>query len=422
MEFAKLIQACHPEDIGLQINLKIYCKLCHKVIIDDIYEYIKNHSDTIYAADVARTFYEWTGDDKVPLPFVITDIDGILSKRIISQNLHQVRESIQLLRAINAPFTKNPHPQMSDAMYTFMNDYLKSVSNKTEKDPIQQIVEAMHQLLESKEFTNPFDFYFSKLVPFTQSCVSKWETIDYKPVDSNLAKELWIQLNISNTIRKTFGIYSISFDVFHAMVASYSCLNDYYMIGNWVLDFMTRICRGHYFWKNYPDCTFVKHMNYVINTEITRKNHLPLLQLIKQIRQGNAIEVISNNWHHYIKLIQIINENFHIPQMTCDVIEMACYQMFPAVLFEDYLDHLGFTLATCHVISTVNPKTGQFTKGAFKKARYIYNFIQKMVTSINEFDDKSLYWTVDTLHLYLASQPDLRIEIAEVMKLFLTQE
>lgn len=420
MEFVKLLPICHPESAILDVNRNIYCDLCKKIVIVDIFEYVRQpFDDHFYGAALAQALYECTGNDQVPLPFTVVDIDGILPKRVTGQTLQHVRKCIEFLRAINAPFTTNPSHKMCPEMGQFMTDYLKMVDS--DHTLLNQLIQGMHQVLNAdKEFSNPFEFYFSKLVPYTQKCIDGWKPLQAMPPDANLAKELWIQLSQSNAIRKMFGIYCIPFDAIHAMVASYACCSDPDMVGNWVLDLMARICSGNYFWQRYRDCIFVKTMQNVLKTEVTLRNHMALYHTMRQFQNGNAIDCISTQWTNYLQLAKLVHSKFHVPQTTYDVNELACNQMFPAVLFENQGDLFGFILSSTHLMMSVDPKRAMVPKGAFKKAREIHRIVKRFVDSVFRFNQP--IWTLDTLQLFLAAEPNLEREISEVFRLLITQE
>lgn len=425
MEFVKLLSICHPESATLANNVSIYCNICQKVVIPCIFQYIRQpFQDHLYGAALAQAFYEWTGNDQVPLPFTVVDVDGVLSQRVTGQSLRHVAECIQILRAINAPFTTESQLEQRPEMGTFMMNFLKSVRFdplSREEQMLSQMIRGVQQVLEAdKEFANPFELYFSKLVPYTQQCVSDWQPFQAQPPDPNGAKELWIQLYRSNVIRNKFGMYCIPFDAIHVMVGAFTCCSDTAMVCNWVLDLVVRICRGHYFWKRYPDCLFVKTVNQVLGTHVTRRNHMALYQTMRQFRDGNAVDCLPNLWTHYLQLVKLVHLKFNVPHTTYDVNEMACQQVFPAVLFEDHGDFYGFILSSTHLMMSVEKNA--LPKGAFKKARHIYKIVQKFVKSVSEFHQSNMVWTLDTLKLFMLANPNLEDEIKEVTQVLLTEE
>jgi hypothetical protein len=424
-KFIYLLQPCHPEAIQVGQGA-VYCHVCQADIVPNFHDFIRNHSfgeDHFRAADLAQAYYEWTGDESVPLPFPVVDVEGIYSKRVTSQPLSNVRETVQLLRAINAPFTAgyicpNKFPEMG----AFLTKYMDSIvahhkparDGSTEQHVIHELVSGMHQIIQTNEFENPFEFYFTKLVPFTQSCCENWTPLPAMPEEPNLAKEMLIQLQRSSAIRRTFGKYCMSFDVLHAMVASYGCCNDLDMIEKWVLNFMARVCRGEFFWKNYKDCVHVKNMQRLFVTDATFRHDKGMRDTVRQIRAGNAAECLSVFWQHYLKLVASVGEK------TDDVV---CHQMFPAVLFQSHADFLGFYLATGHVFTSLDRHTGWVPKGTFKKARLLHESVRKFVEEVERFDDeKNVYWDLDMLKMFLVSKDDIAKDVTQFIQMFLEEK
>lgn len=435
MPFVNLLRdiVCHPESVAVSSGRTLYCGTCQKELIPDVYAFVlQPFEDHFHSSALAQAFHAWTGDDRVPMTFPVVDLEGILSKRVVGQTLKRVRECVHLLRAINAPFTSDPSAGASppDLTNGFLARYMesvvahqKSVEMSTEQRMLNHIVQGMLQVVRSDEFAEPFDFYFQTLVPFVRNCAMSWTPFPALPPEANAAKELLIQLQRSDQIRRTFGIYSVPFDVIHAMVASYGCSHDLEMVGNWVLDFMVRLCRGSYFWKRYPDCVFVKAMHRCLSTEVTRRNHMPLYRVLQQIRQGQAVHGLSSLWKPYLQLVALVDQKYQVRGMSSDVLRMACHQMFPAVLFEDHADQVGFTMATAHLVMTVDHRSGQVPKGGFKKARQIYETIQRFVLKVCQFEsDPPTIWTLDTLRMFLLCEPHLEKEIVSVVQLLLTTE
>lgn len=430
------VNLCHPDQITLH-ELKLCCNLCQTIIIQDVYKFIdtekldeQSPKDNFLSSRLAQALYEWTGNDQIPMSFTLVDVEGIHPERIRGQSLRRIYECIRLLRAINAPFTTDKSTGIpSEEMTLFFKNYLDAVSKfqstsmSNAEKMLDQFIKSMYQYVQSDDFTNPFGFYFEKLVPYVQSCVPHWTPVQATSEASNLAVELHVQLQISSAIRKEFGKYSIPFDIIHVMVGCYLCSCDTSVVSNWILDMMARICKGHYFWKQYSSCLFVERMQHLLTTEITYKKRTDLYYVIRDIRQGKASESFSAFWTNYLRLQTLVNEKYNIPQIPHDILQIAISQTFPAVLFENNNDLIGFTLALSHLIMSSNIKTGEIKKGTFKKSRKIHEIIVKLVDSVIDYDkERTLPWNLSTLELYFVKNQGIENQIQEIMQLLLMKE
>lgn len=430
MHFLNLVQTdiCHPEKVSLVEGPALFCNQCQKGF--NVYEYItKISADHFRSSHLAQAFHEWTGDEKVPMNFTLVDLEGIYPKTIVGQSLNRVLKSLRLLKALNSPFTTRPQVDRFEDMNKFLIDFLgiiyehRDAESSHARNILDMIIKTMYQLLtNSKDTIDLFDTYFNDLVPFVQQCASEWQPLEVNDSFPNLAVELLAHLQISSAIRKTFGKFSIPFDMIHVMVCSFACSVDMDVVGNWIMDFTARVCRGRFFWKSYPDCPFVKTMNQIIQREILRRKHLTFYNTLKAIQRGDSAE-------HYSTFLQ----PFHETQMFLKgkfcmgkydrVKEMAFVQMFPAVCFQDHGDQLGFTIGYNYLVQTINRNNGRLTKGLFKTAKSLHQTVQKFVGKIKDFEtmpsqfqNTQLHWTMDTFKLFLASDPDYEEEILNVIK------
>lgn len=429
MHFLEHIQdkLCHPSSIVQQEGNILHCQTCQMNFHP--YEFIQSfENDHIFPSRLAQSYFEWTGDSNVPLPFTIWNIEGILNTRVTGQTLRHVEECIDLLRAINSPFTSTLHTPSYD-LNSFLRNYLHILSthhtstNEPHMDELlNYLLKFMHEIVQSNEFENPFQLYFEKLVPFVQQSKPGWEVRPSTPRDPNLAKELMYQLQLSNSIRKEFGIFAIPFDIIHVMLGCFVSSSDSNLVANWVLDFMARFCRGHYFWTQHANSPFVQSIQKFLNREISRRNKVEFYRVAQNIKNGEAAECLSGFWQHYIDLQSFVGQKFNIPQIPYDIVQVALQQTFPAVLFEDPGDHLGFLVALAYIFSKTNKKTGVIEKGSFKKGKEIHNKIKNFVKSVKDFDSIRTYWVVDTFQLFLASIPDLGKQLTEVFEMFMKDE
>lgn len=430
MHFLNLIQTdlCHPDKVSLVPGPALVCNQCQKGF--NVYEYITRVStDHFRSSQLAQAFHAWTGDRNVPMNFTLVDLEGIFPKTIVGQSLDRVLNSLRLLKAINAPFTARPQVDRFEEMNKFLIDFLSIVYEHPEAEPssaretLDNIIKTMYQLLtSSKDSIDLFDTYFNDLVPFVQQCETEWQPLQVSDSYPNLAVELLAQLQISSAIRKTFGKFSIPFDMIHVMVCSFACSVDMDVVGNWIMDFTARICRGRFFWKSYPKCHFVETMNQIIRHEILPRKQSAFYDTLKAIRTGESAE-------HYSTFLMPFHEcQMFLKRKFCRgkydrVKEMAFHQMFPAVCFQDHGDQLGFTIGYNYLVQTINKNNGRFTKGMFKTAKNLHRTVQKFVGKIQDFEtmpaqyqNTELHWTMDTFKLFLASDKDYEKEILNVIR------
>jgi hypothetical protein len=376
---------------------------------------------------LAQAYSEWTGDEDVPANFVIIDVEGILPTRIIGQPLRRIKETVLLLRALNAPFTTVPITNKpTELMEKFLSNYIQSIQipkdiSSSEQTLFNQLITNMHHALHSKEFPNPFDFYFEKLVPYVKACKEEWTLLE--PVNElNMAKELLLLFRQSYEIRQNFSAYSIPFDVIHVMLGCYVCCCDLNVVANWALDLMSRVCDGKFFWKRFESCRFVQAMERLLKTEVTFKNRTDLYYVIRHIREGNSAECLSNFLPQYSQLERLVKEKFPNYYNASDIAEFASHQLFPAVLFENHNDQLGFSVGLGHVACSIHPRTGQVKKGTYSTARKIHRVISRFIESVQKFNQIPNLWTLDTLQQFLVQEPRLEKDILEIAKLVLSND
>lgn len=430
MHFLQMIRntLCHPEAIVLRNGPSLHCETCQQEV--NLYAMIAEASDTHFrSSQLAQAYFAWTQDDQVPLTFTLLDIEGILPKRVRGQTLHHLQKCVQFLRAVNGPFTTEPCPPPDD-MGDFFKQYVGILSrhrieslNDDQNAMLKGLLNGMEQLVQSDEFANPIEYYFQKLVPFVQRAHTAWIPLEASPPKATVAEEIWEQLKRSSAIRKTFGPYSIPFDIIHVMMGCYVGSSDADLVSNWVLDFMVRVCEGRYFWSAYPESPFVKAMQHFLQKEITYRNRVHLYQVIREIQKGNAIDCLPVFWQHFAELQKFINEKFNVPQVPYDVTQVAIEQTFPAVLFQECSDYLGFIIAMGYISIHTQVKKGIIEKGSFKKARGIHKTISSLVQAVRKFNASSeILWTNDTLQQFFVSIPNLEQELVQLIQLICTHE
>lgn len=368
---------------------------------------------------MAQLYAEWTGDVNIPVSIYISKLEGIHDKRIEGQSLRRLKTSVDILKALNAPFTNMTTPMEGPTpeMQNFISDYMSVLAanqqdlKTTEQTALNHLLQNMHTVLNSKEFeNNHFKFYFEKLVPYVKECHTDWTPLPPFDTDTNLANQLWKQLQYSQQIRKTFGKYSIPFDIFHVLAGCYACCTDIGVVANWALDLIVRICNGKYFWKEFQECPFVSQYRAIITKYFSfRRNthrNMEFYYLVKSIQRGDGIECLSENFLKYGQLEAFFKEKL---QAIPDMKEMASSQLFPATLFESPADQMAFTIALAHIVSNFDKNTCQPRKGTFAKARKLSTVVKTLMKSASDFDSQyPLPWTMETLKLFMMS--DSKIE------------
>lgn len=431
MNFLNLIQdkICHLEAINLLPGPILYCNICRKDLIGNIYEYINrpDHENFFKSSTLAQAYAAWTGDVQVPMSFPITDIEGIHDTVNVGQALSRVRKSVRLLRAINAPFTDKPieRPNLDDNFLTeFLNIIYEhpNAESSHERMALDALIKSMHNILTMN--SNPFETYFGVLVPYVQKCDPIFLPLKTEEEDANLAKELYVQLIRSFLIRKTFSKYAIPFDVIHVMVCCYACSNNMELVGNWALDFLARVCRGEFFWTQYPDSPFITRLKQLITSEYSyRKKNDYYKAVIKPIRMGESIDCYSQMWQPLHEMQAYLYKRFANSNVSQEIMDIAFTQCFPAILFGDHADQLGFTMGYNHLILTMNRRNGQLPKGAFKQAKRVHGVVKRFVERVLQFEGNNrIIWTLDTVKLFFASDPHFEDEMMEVIRMLVVDE
>lgn len=427
MTFLDLIRndVCHADAMELGPGPLLHCTACGKRV--NVYEYINRpSSDYFLSSQLAQAFAEWTGDVSVPLSFPLSHIDGILDTVVAGQSLDRVQKSVSLLRALNAPFTTDRHVERTSEMDTFLGDFLKIIydnplaKKESEWVALKDLMQAMHSILTAS--SSPFEMYFTSLVPYVQRCFTQWQPVPAEPPHPNLARELYTQLIRSFHIRRQFGRYAIPFDVIHVIVCCYACSCSVEVVGNFAIDFLVRICRGQFFWKTFPDCDFVRAMQRLVNSKINFRNNTNYYNnVIKWFERGETIDQYSKMWYPLNEVQAFLKRHYVVRHTTPDVLDMGFAHTFPAVLFDDCPDQLGFTMGSNHLLMSMNRRTGQLPKGAFKKARQIHDVVKRFVNKIRAFDAGD-YWNLDMVKLFFASDPNFHQEIREVVQMLVDEK
>lgn len=404
-------------------DMAIQCQFCQNVIIPNVYTYIQHVSqqDMYEGCTLAQLYYEWTHDDKVPISFAITNIEGILPARIENQTLNRIQTSIHLLKCLNAPFTKDAiieKPKFN--VLDILSDYIKTIKKEANKDVsnndlaiLESIITHFKAVLKNKK--DKVEYYFDTLVPYIKAC--KKDDLVLLPPDQtsdNLFRELSNQLLRSQAIRKMYGMYCLSFELLHILVACYACCSNLKVVANWLFDLIARVCRGNFFWKNFETLHFIQDL-FGIMQKITYKQNTDFYYLLKMIREGEGIEALSGNFKKYAELAQFLMSKLQAP---ANIEETVVYQLFPDILFESHVNQLAFLVGMVTAFDGIDRKTGQGKKGskAFSKARHAYKIIQEIVQRIQKFDGNGqVPWTTETLQLFMASDSSVEKSLTELL-------
>lgn len=418
---------CHgPEAIVYQ-HPALKCNVCQASPIPDVYEYIKNPpgDDNFLSAALARAFYEWTGDDQVPMTFPLVQIKGIMDTRVVGQSLKLVCESIKLLKSLNEPFVKGTFPNIDDTMKNFVNNYQSAikwcVDNQMVDVPANQQLIFRHLLLNAHSILNCgnlFQMYFEKLVPSVKACRGH-ELLQDCPDDENgnVALRLHYQLKVSDMIRQIYGPYCWMFDIIHALVGIYVSSSDVNVVLNWTLDVLARLCRGDYFWENFPQpCKYVTAIQQIVDKNVSYRKRTELYYVVKAIRNGTITESLSEMLPQYERLETLIREKLDVET------DLVINNLFPSVLFQNSSDQLGFQMAFSHVLINLDLQNGNLNKGTYARARKIGCVVTNFSKSLKEFEKIPLCWTVDTFKMFLAHDETLETDLVKGVKLLLTSD
>lgn len=452
MDFLDLVKPnlCHSRDsiqlVKDDVFPKLKCNVCDSYPITNIYEFIlqpTNTTDYFKSSILGQAYYQWTRDENTQVSFALTDLEGILDVRIKGQSLISVYETVQILKAMNEPFTNRPqtnNPKVTNLMKNFISKYLEKMSllkiklkhNQPKSNTmnkqwmIDNVFSNLHQIMSSKEFPNPFELYFQKLVPYVLACkgseTSPILVTDFWDNETNLVKQLNYQLEKSEEIRKNYGMYSIPFCTLHVIMNCYVTTSNWEVMYNFLLDFFARICNGNFFWKKFEQCNYVKAIKRVVERETAKTKNRDFFYVVKAIENDNGIESLSQLLPKYLQLEKIVHEKL-LSNSNDDILEYAISQLFPAVLFKDQASQMGFTLAFAHVASKMNQKTGEIKKKTFKHAREIYRFVKRFMIRIKDFDSsQTMLWTWDTFEMFLAFDKEIDNDICILMNLLLDQD
>ncbi|GBN92055.1 hypothetical protein AVEN_266869-1 [Araneus ventricosus] len=429
MDFLNLVEShlCHgSQNVQLVEGRTLKCTQCLTNPIKDVYEFVSSHQDPFVSCRLAEAFARWTGDENVPVTFILIDVEGILPSQIFGQPLKVLREAVELYKAINSPFTEGGRDdvEMTPLMHNFLGQYIKIITamsstqdrKTSEMVILNQLMGAMHQAVESTDKYNPFENYFKRSVPYVKSFEKEWTLLPPETATDTLVRQLMDQMQRSSAIRKQFSQYSMIFDVMHVILGCYACSTNIQVVGNWVLDLLARVCRGQFFWKNYASHEFVQTIQKALKTSVSYRNRPELHYVIREIQQGNAVESLSSFLPQYLQLEILLRHS--LPQLD----SMVITELFPSVLFENYAPQAAFSVALMHVGRNMNPKTGQIKKGTYQTARKIGRVITKLIEQVKEFDSITIPWTTDVLKLFLVSNPKLEQELVQVANVVLGPE
>lgn len=420
---------CHADHLVLTPGPALFCTVCQKQVLV-IADYINQpNADYFRSSHLAQAYAAWTGDDQVPMSFPLSHVSGIYDGIVVGQPVSRVRKSIRLLRALNAPFTTEPQVDPVPEMQTFLSDFLNILYEhpmeeaSKEREALHALMKSMHDLLSVKDALHPFDTYFTVLVPFVQKCLTEWQPLPAEPEQENCARELHTQFIRSHAIRCAFSRYAIPFDVLHVMVCCYACSCNMEVVGNWALDFLARVCRGEFYWQRYSQSPFIQKMQHLLRGSFGYGSEF-YKHVIRPIKSGEAKDHYSVMWRPLHEMQTVLKKKFVFPNLPSDLLELAFQQAFPAVLFTDYADQLGFMMGYNHLILTVNRRNGLLPKGAFKKARRIHDVTQRFVQQFRQFDEGNTkpIWNMDMLRLFFASDPDFHTEIRDVVQLLVVED
>lgn len=411
----------------------VQCQYCQNMPVADVYKLVEtlacdNQQDE--ACTLAERYSEWTGDDSIPVPWVIEGIDGILMKRVMGQSLRVIRKCVQVLKAMNAPFTENGSLERNneDFQYLFehFEEFVRTSLKQTQhsKDTLHVVLEGMlsqiHDITSQKGHVDP-NYYYDALVPFVKSCREAPLLPPETDHEAPLTRQLVNQLKRSQAVRQLYGPFSMQFNVHHNTVAFIACSTDFEVMANLILDFGARVCRGEFFWAYFaaPPPYMQKALQF-FKTDVTYKRNTDMYYVVRHIKNGEGIESLSENLDKYHQMGNLLMDRLKSPPAVRDIEWSSAY---PAVLFDSHIPYMSFTFALGYVLGNVDKNTGIVKKGSFAKARRLYREAEDFIRKIYEFDQKApIIWTMDTFKLFLMSDSHMEERMKNFLNIFVKKD
>ncbi|GBM71694.1 hypothetical protein AVEN_127064-1 [Araneus ventricosus] len=378
----------------------VRCLTCHSFF--DIPNVV---DDPFQSSQLALEYARLTGDVNIPCNFVLADLTGIVPTRTVVP-LKNLISAIQCFRTLNAPFvTSRQEGSLPDPK--ILNRFLKEYGDTIMKWPKEELNEQfMFQVLlmfKNMIDTNFFDLYFKVLVPYVESCETEpsLERDDYDP-RMPPAYQFLVESRRSTRIRQKYSKYCIAFDVLHVMIYCYVCSSDMDVVANLSFELLTRVCKGDFFGVETP---YAKEVKRIVESNVSYKQNTDLYYVVRSIEKGETCEHFSTLLEKYAKLEKLVSDHFKSGD------EFAFGQAFPSALFKSHVRYYGFLAALLHV--SVNMKRNKtLPKGLYAIARQICTLFEELIEKIKNY--KVDFWTMETLHLFLAQDTEFERKIREM--------
>lgn len=429
LKFKNLL--CHDENVHVDEKRDIYCSTCQNHILN-ISKHLTLELDSLLSCQIAQYYANWSGDIHVPCKIKITNIPGIMPSEIIV-TYSILLNVIKLLEFVNQEFIhqKNKHFETTMSLQNkILDSFLKYVKltdslsfEECDENTQEALKMALSQLSGIFKEKNIFDCYLNELCPYVKSCVQFTPEVK-ENITTSPGEYFLILSNDATKIRNFFSRFSINFDTVFIMIYNYLCQSNTDLLINFTFDFISRVCKGYFDENNvYMDFT-----NKILNSCVSYKQNTHLYYLIQHIRKGEVVEHLSQDLlKNYSELRQLIWNEFEkcISAPNNTILQYAFLQSFPFVLFPNGPNYYAFTLTLLYLTQKLNFKTLSFEKGSIASAQKIFNFIEKNMNKISNFQKEGtpvLCWNKDTLDMYMSVDKNLIQNATDIVKLIKTKK
>lgn len=403
----RLTNLCHAREHivpNRSVEGFLSCTECGQTM--NAYEYILNPpgDDPFLSIRLAHEYAEWIGGETrhVPCTFPLVGIPGILSKRVAT-HLDVLEKATGLLRELNAPFLVDHRPEYSKNIVSdFLREYVSVVQNLPTDTTESMAVKTLLANLNTVQELDLFEMYFEIAVPYVQ----KHATLPEKPKadeDEDVGLAFYRASQTATAIRTTFSKYCLLFDVAYVMVYCYVCGGtDPDAVANFTLDLVAKICNRYFI----ESPVYGPRVRDWLAKNIAYNKNTDSYYVAREIQRGNTLDGLSVDFlTRFEKLERLVTNHFRDDKF-------AVSQTFPYVLFPDDDDYYGFKVSLCYLVPQFH------TKGSVGKAKRVYRFVKRFLSSLRHFEAR--YWTMEEFKLFLTSDErlgeDFRLVLETLME------
>lgn len=419
----------------------IRCGRCAHTL--DVYDLISNASsldagkDPFLSARLGYAFAEWSGDVHVPCEFLVKIETGkILPTRVRHTPLSHLLKGIKILKALNHPFAEPNAPPPDKKIFQMLVDEYISLMDKVcssdEADNNQNgEFLALKLILQNIKavFTkvNFFEQYFDILVPYVKSRAGEpWqEAIPVFPEDNvkSPGLNLYQEIVKSDAVRHIFSKYCVAFDVVYVMALCFICGDDTDLLYNLVCDLAARLCTRYFY---IPDASETDRLvARFLNSHSTPTKNIQFYYLVRQFRQQGLEDYLSDDFIKKYGSLELATKNAFRIDDSHTLNKFKHAQSFPYILFDGRdEDYYGFVMALAFYASKTTAANGIAPKGLISNCKRIYRFVKHCILRVRDFEGGQtpvdVYWTKDTLHLFLCTDAHFEKEMIAMVGMMLS--